>query len=134
MLYFITISLLSILKHLPSSRCSKVTLLMELRFSQPNRTVSGHIFCQKINWNRVWHVIYGWKDLHVGCKFWYSIQWISPWKYTQIRKSFFSPRVQKKLSIFLKERWRYVKQHCVIMDTYIYHVEAFKFRLLQTCS
>ena len=68
-----------------------------LRFSQPLQTVSGHVFCQEINWNRAWYLIYGSNDLPVGNKFWYSIQWIGTWKYEQIWKKIFSHRVQKKI-------------------------------------
>ena len=93
--------------------------------------MSLDFFLQKNNRNRAWHFIYAWIDLLVGSKFWYSIQWIGPWKYEN-RKTFFSHRVQIKMSIFLKQRRRCVKHHCVIMHTmsYIYQLGTFKFRLL----
>ena len=42
----------------------------------------------------------------------------------------FSHRVQKKISIFFKQGWTSVKQHCAIIHTYIYQVETFIFTLL----
>ena len=80
-----------------------------LRFSQPLQTVTGHFLCQQINWKGIWYVIYGWKDLPVRNNFWSSIQWISPWKYKQIKKTIFSPQNAEK------NRWRCVKQYCVII-------------------
>ena len=60
-------------------------------------TVYGRMAPKK---DRVWHVIYGWKDLPVGSKSWYSIQCIGPWKYEQIIKTIFFTQSSEKTSVF----------------------------------
>ena len=104
-----------------------------LRLSQPLWMVSRHFFDQKINWNRAWHVKYGWNDLPIRSKFLYSIQWIGPWKYEQNWKTNFSHSLQKKIdvSIFFIQRWRCVNQHFVIIHTKIYQIGAFEFILVR---
>ena len=46
-------------------------------------------FCKKKKWNEIWHVIYGWKDIPLGNKIWYSTQWFVLWKYENLAKSLF---------------------------------------------
>ena len=48
---------------------------------------------------------------------------------TKLEKLYFSHRVQKKI-FFLKQRWRGMNQHCVIILTHIYQIGAVTFRLL----
>ena len=43
----------------------------------------------------------------------YSIHWNCPWKYEPI----FSHRVQKKIPILFKQKWRCLRQHCAIIHT-----------------
>ena len=100
-----------------------------LRFIQHLRTVFGYFCCQKLNWNRAYRGIYGWKDIPLGSKFWHSIQWISPWNMNKIETLFF-PRVQKKILFRKTQRWSCVKQHCVNLHKYIYQICVFIFRLL----
>ena len=82
--------------------------LYKLRFRQFLWMISGHFFCQKINWNRAWHVIYGWKELPVGNKFCYSYK-------ESVHENM---KIFEKI-IFFKQRWRCVKQHCAISYTHI---------------
>ena len=88
--------------------------------------------CQQINWNRTWHIIYGWKDLPVGSSFWYSksfIQWIGPWKYEQnYRKRFFFHQSSEKNISLLKTEME-VYETALCHHTHIYQIGAFKFRL-----
>ena len=60
------------------------------------------VFNQKMNWNRAWHAIYGCcKGLPVGNKFYYSIQWIGPWKYDKFFNTiFFSQSSEKNINLF----------------------------------
>ena len=44
-----------------------------LSFSQP---LWMSFFCQILKLNGIWHVIYGLKDLPLGSKVWYSIEWV----------------------------------------------------------
>ena len=83
-----------------------------------------------IEWIETWpgRLYYGWKDFPRGTKFWYLIQLIGPWKY---EKNIILPlRVHQKIWISFKLRGKRVKQHCVIIHTYIYQIGALKLRLL----
>ena len=84
------------------------------------QTVAGRVFHQTINWNRAWHVIYGWKDL-VGNKFWDCIQSIV---YENIR-------VQNTNNhLYYTEMEVHEAALYVFIHTYIYQVGAFKSTLL----
>ena len=51
--------------------------------------------------NGAWHVIYGWKGLHLVRNVSYNISWYIQWKYEHFRKtSFFRTRFRKKYQRF----------------------------------
>ena len=94
-------------------------------------------FCQEINWNRDCHIINGWTDLPVGSKL-DIVYNESVHEYIKKNINIFSPQSSEKASTFIKQRWRYVNQHYIIMHIYIYQIGAFNFTLLvkiqDTCS
>ena len=47
-----------------------------------------------------------------------------------LEKTIFPPRVQKKISIILTQRWSCTKLHFVMIHIFVYQVRPFKFRLL----
>ena len=82
---------------------------------------SKRVFCQTIWWNEIWHVIYGWKDLALGSKVSYSIEWMVQWKHWHFRKTYLfwqgsakNIKVQKQesvVSVYAGHHHTHIIQH-----------------------
>ena len=87
-------------------------------------------FWSKYKLKQGWHVRYGWKDLPIRSKFWYSIQLIGPSIYFKKLEKIFLSRIELKILIFLKQRWRCMTQHCVINHAYIYQIGSLETQII----